>query len=245
MFKKIALSTLLPVIAIVFMFGYPKPAFAIDVYFPHPLIPYPPIPDSSVASEWASAHITRAHSLGLIPHSLFADSPTFTNYTIPATREEFAALAVALYDTIVFGGPTVRLEIEGVGIPGAMEFNDTDDINVRVMGYLGVVSGVGDGYFNPYGEITREQAAVMLVRLFNVIHTHVGTDWPVMLDLPHLPSVFTDYEQISPWAFNGVASAFGLKLMSGVGDRQFAPQSTFTREQSIVAVLQLFDMVQT
>jgi len=205
-----------------------------------PIVTAPPIPPSppgwSVASRWASAHITRAHSLGLIPHSLFAASPTFTDYTIPATRAEFAALAVA------FHGTGILFEIEGgVGIPGRMEFNDTDDINVQIMGYLGVVSGVGGGYFNPYGEITREQAAVMLTRLAE----SVGHPLPLWQRGLHPSTVIADYDDISSWAVQSVAQIYQAGIMSGVGDRRFAPQSTFTREQSIVTILRLFDMVNT
>ena len=195
----------------------------------------PPLPRGfDISSEWARESISRAHSLELIPHSLFAASSTFTDYTMPTTRAEFAALAVALYENMT-----------GREITGRMNFNDTNDVNVQKMGYLGVVSGVGGGNFSPYGEITREQAAVILVRLLNAIHINLDTNLPAMLDLPHLPSVFTDHEQISPWAFNGVASAFGLNIMSGIGGRRFAPQSPYTREQSIVTVLRLFDMVNT
>jgi|GEM_PF-2978035 len=196
-------------------------------------MPDPPLRGLDISSEWARESIRRAHSLGIIPLSLFA-FPTFTDYTLPATRAELAALAVALYENMTGGE-----------ITGRTNFNDTSDVNVQKMGYLGVVSGVGGGSFNPYGEITREQAAVILVRLFNAIYANLDTNLPAMLDLPYLPSVFTDYEQISPWAFNGVASAFGLNIMSGVGDRRFAPQSPYTREQSIVTILQLFDMVDT
>jgi hypothetical protein len=66
--------------------------------------------------------ITRAHSLGLIPHSLFA-FPTFTNYTLPATRAEFAALAVALYENMTGGE-----------ITGRMSFNDTKTLIYRRWG---------------------------------------------------------------------------------------------------------------
>ena len=188
--------------------------------------------NQSVASEWASAHITRAHSLRLIPHSLFANSPTFTDYTIPITRAEFAALAVTLYETVT-----------GADIIGRTSFNDTTDISVEKIAYLGVVFGVGNNLFDPYSPLTREQAAAMLTRLFFAIHNYLGTNLPAMFIMPPLADIFTDYEQISPWAFDGVASALVLGIMGGVGDNMFDPGGSYTREQSIVTILRLFGMV--
>jgi len=194
--------------------------------------PQPQILDESVVSEWASAYITKAHSLGLVPHSLFAVSPTATDYTLPITRAEFAALAVTLYETVT-----------GAEVMGRTSFSDTTDIYVEKIAYLNVVFGVGNNHFDPYSQLTREQAAVILVRLFFAIHAYLDTDLPTMLDLPHLADIFTDYEQVSPWAFDGVASAFVLGIMGGVGDGTFDPISQYTREQSIVTILRLFDMM--
>ena len=175
----------------------------------------------AIKDSWAAEYVERAASLGLVP-------PEFTDLTLPITRAEFADLAVRLYENMT-----------GSEIVGRISFNDTDDLNVQKMGYLGVVSGVGDGYFEPYGHITREQAAVILVRLFNAVHTYLGTDLPAMLDLPYLPGVFEDFEQISPWAFNGVASAYALGIMRGVGDNNFSPYGDFTIQQSIAAMLRV------
>ncbi|MCL2361761.1 MAG: S-layer homology domain-containing protein [Defluviitaleaceae bacterium] len=103
-----------------------------------------------ITDSWAAAYVDRAASLGFVP-------PTFTDLTLPITRAEFTDLAVRLYENLT-----------GTEITGQVSFNDTNDLNVQKMGYLGVVFGVGGGYFNPYGIITREQAAVMLVRLFDI-----------------------------------------------------------------------------
>ena len=178
-----------------------------------------------IMDSWATEYVERATSLGLVP-------PTFDNLALPITRAEFTDLAVRLYENMTDSE-----------ITGQMAFNDTSDLNVQKMGYLGVVTGVGGGYFNPYGEITREQAAVLLVRLFNAIHMYLDINLPTMLDLPHLPSVFIDYEQISPWAFNGVASAYALGIMRGIGNNHFSPRGDFTIQQSIVAILRVFDML--
>jgi len=178
----------------------------------------------AATDRWAVEYVERATSLGLVP-------PTFTNLSLPITRAEFADLAVRLYENMI-----------GSEITGRVSFSDTSDINVQKMGYLGIVLGVGDGYFNPYGEITREQAAVLLVRLFNAIYSYLDIHLPAMFDMPHLPSTFTDYEQISHWAFNGVAAAYAMGLMRGVGNNIFLPSGDYTKQQSIVTILRLFDI---
>ncbi|MCL2574441.1 MAG: S-layer homology domain-containing protein [Defluviitaleaceae bacterium] len=99
------------------------------------------------------------------------------------------------------------------------------------MGALGIVQGVGDGNFNPGGTLTREQAAVMLARLADVLgHT-----------LPHANAAFADNSAISPWAIYAVGQMQAAEIMGGIGDNMFAPAGLYTREQSIVTILRLFE----
>ena len=175
-------------------------------------------------SLWAESYVNAAIAAGLVPQALQS------HYTQNINRAEFAQLAVMLYEHI-----TIK------EIAGREQFSDTNNIYVQKAAYINVVHGVADGRFAPERELTREQAALMLVRLFNAIHVYLDTDLPVMLDLPYLPILFLDYEQISPWAYNGVASAFGLGIMSSVGGNRFAPQDPYTREQSIATIMRLFE----
>ena len=179
--------------------------------------PQPPLtPDLSTASPWAHESLTRAISLNLVPAVLQSA------YTQPATRAEFAALAVALYQTAT-----------GRTITGRAQFTDTNDINVQKMAYLGVVTGIGDSLFNPTGQITREQAAVLLSRLAAAIGQ----------PFPSAAPTFADNASLSSWAVDGVGQAQAAGIMGGVGDNRFAPQDPFTREQSIITILRMFDML--
>lgn len=192
--------------------------------------PTPPdIHSSHIASEWASEGISRAHSLGFIPTSLFA-FPTFTDYTLPITRTEFAALAVALYET------TADREIIG-----RMEFNDTDDINVQKMGYLGVVTGVGGSNFAPDNNLTREQAAVMLSRLADAMGQPLSP-WASEFQV-----FYAERDTISSWALESVLEMYKAGIMTGVGNMRsaprFDPHGAYTREQSIITILRLFDLL--
>jgi len=173
-------------------------------------------PNLSTASTWAHNGINQAHTLGLIPQALQ------NNYTQNATRAEFAAFAVALYEAAT-----------GREITGRMQFNDTNDVNVQKMGYLGVVTGVGNGNFAPNNGITREQAAVMIARLANAIGQPLPTSAPS----------FTDNAQISYWATEAVGQVQGVGIMGGMGDGSFAPGGDYTREQSVVTMLRVFELV--
>ena len=173
-------------------------------------------PNLATASGWAHESITRAFDLGLIPQTMQ------DGYTDNITRSEFAALAVALYEAVA-----------GREITGRMQFSDTSDINVQKAGYLGVVTGVGDDNFNPGGRLTREQAAVMLSRLANAVGQ------PLALSAP----AFADNADISSWAIDAVGQMQATGIMGGVGDNRFAPHGDYTKEQSIITILRLFDIV--
>jgi len=172
--------------------------------------------DLTGASPWAQEDVARAIAAGLVPTALQSA------YTQPATRAEFAALAVALYETAI-----------GRTIAGREYFTDTTDVNVQKMAYLGVVTGIGNNLFNPTGQITREQAAVLLSRLAAVIGQPFPTGVPT----------FADNASLSSWAVDGVGQAQAAGIMGGVGENRFAPHDSFTREQSIITVLRMFDTI--
>ena len=175
-----------------------------------------PIVIAEQPSSWAVEQVNNAISAELVPQNLQSQ------FTQPTTRAEFAALAVALYENVT-----------GRTITERMEFNDTSDINVQKMGGLGVVTGVGGGNFNPSGELTREQAAVMLSRLANAIGS----------PLPQVAPTFADNAQISAWAVDAVGQIQAAGIMGGTGNNMFSPSGDYTREQSIVTLLRLFEIV--
>jgi hypothetical protein len=101
------------------------------------------------------------------------------------------------------------------------------------MGGLGVVTGTGGGVFSPNAQLTREQAAAMLSRLADAIGK----------PLPRQAATFADNGSIASWAVEQVGHVHAAGIMSGVGDNRFAPQSPYTREQSITTMLRLFNVV--
>ena len=90
-------------------------------------------------SDWAQEEVTSAQKAGIIPEDLPSD------YTQGITRAQFCHLGVALYETVMEHT-----------ITGRVQFDDTDDLNVEKMAYLGVVGGIGNNKFNPDSTITRQ-----------------------------------------------------------------------------------------
>jgi len=168
-------------------------------------------------SQWAQEQVNAAIAANLVPQQLQS------HYTQAITRAEFSALAVRLYET-------VRGEITG-----RVSFTDTNDTNVQKMAYLEVVSGVGNNRFDPNGTLTREQAAVMLTRL-------AAAMWHPFLS-PRQTASFADMENVATWAVEGVTRVHAAGIMGGVGGNNFAPNLPYTREQSIVTMLRMFEMV--
>ena len=173
-----------------------------------------PIYANDQPSPWAEELVSYAVEMGLVPQNLQS------RYTQPITRAEFTALAVRLYES------------ERGEIAGRMFFNDTNDVNVQKMGYLGVITGVGGGNFDPNATLTREQAAVILSRLLDAMGRSLFLGYPL---------IFADNSQVSPWAIESVNRMSAAGIMSGVGNNLFAPSGSFTREQSIVTIVRISD----
>ena len=186
---------------------------------PSPSQPAPstPGPGLDSASSWAQEDLTRAISQNLVPQQLQA------RYTQGATRAEFCALVVAIYENVM-----------GREIAGRSRFEDTDDVNVQKAAAINVVNGrVAGVTFAPDDTINREEAATMLARLAG----EVGKP------LPLTGAAFADNESISSWAIAQVGQVQAAGIMIGVEGNRFAPKDLYTREQSIITALRLFDYV--
>ena len=170
-------------------------------------------------SDWAKADVSAAINAGLVPQNLQS------KYTQVTTRAEFCALAVALYEINM-----------GYEITGRYSFIDTSDVNVEKMAYIGVVEGIGNSMFAPNDPLTREQAATMLTRLAYFMGTPLGYG-----ELMPVEPTFSDNSAISIWAIRSVGLVQDAGIMNGIGNNLFDPQGLYTREQSIVTVLRLYE----
>ena len=205
-------------LALVFAFSMSVTAFAADT-----------------PSSWAQKEVSKAVELGLVPDDLQGD------YTAAITREEFCVLVMGLADIF----PVVEEEEEAVEEEAVEEdeeaveeepagpFEDTDNEFVIAAYELGIVNGKAEGIFDPNGSITRQEAAAMLTRAAKVFG----------MDTAAAASAFADADKIATYAKNSVNFVFEQGVMNGTGDNQFSPAGTYTREQSIMTGLRLFNVL--
>lgn len=81
-----------------------------------------------------------------------------------------------------------------------------------------ITSGVGGGYFDPNAQITRQDAAVFLVKAFHI-------------PLTDQAGQFSDEATISSYAQASVNTLANLSYLSGTTNNQFAPKRALTKEE--------------
>ncbi len=177
-----------------------------------------PVPDAAyTCSDWAADYMAAALTYGLIPESLL-----HADLTGEITRQEFAETALLLYTGFT-----------GLDIPdyeGLTPFFDTEDAEVLKAYSLGLVNGMGDGTFAPDATLTREQAATMLGRAYELASQGVLFGGAF---LPQGQEQFSDQAMISDYAKNYIGFFVGQGIVDGMGDGTFAPKGTMTREQAL------------
>jgi len=138
------------------------------------------------------------------------------------TRAEFCAYAVTFYE-----------DVTGEEIAGRVGFADSKELNVEKAAAIGVAAGVGNNRFSPESKLTREQAAVMIVRLAEAVERQI----------PKKASTFSDNGSISPWAIDSVGRVQAAGIMNGTGQNNFSPRGSYTHEQTAVTMLRLYDFI--
>jgi len=170
------------------------------------------------ASEWALEELKKAEETGIIPQMLLEK-----DLTMDITRAEFAAVSVKLYEYLSNEKVTVTEKV----------FDDTDDEYVLKAHSLGVTTGISKTEFAPYELLTREQASVMLTRVYKKI---VLPDWSpdkdseLSLEYEEIEN-FSDDSLISDWAKESVYFMVSEGIIKGVGDNKFAPKNITEEEK--------------
>ncbi len=207
-----------------------------------------PAPADTSYDTWAAEEVQRAIADELVPLALQS------SYTSAITRQEFCFLAVRTYEAYLGMLVGEYLAEQGAEIHSC-PFSDTNNIDVILACGLGIVTGYGNddidlseeyiGYVSyPYGEfrpdqtITRQEAAAMLARLaalMGVSATEAAPD-------------YTDAADIGSWAVESVQTVGGIRssvsgnaVMQGVSGGAFAPTKTYTRQESILTMVRLYE----
>ena len=174
-------------------------------------------------SDWATQSLFDAYENDLSPAILLEE-----DLALPVYRDEFAAVAVKLYEAFT-----------GQAVPAAREnpFTDTSDPEVLKAYSLGLVNGTGATTYGPRQKLTREQAATMLTRVYKAAKLE---GWTLSADSQFplnytAPAPFADDAQISGWARESVYFMAAHGVITGVGSNRFAPTGMdASREQALV-----------
>ena len=168
-------------------------------------------------SPWADKYLYEALKEEMIPKVM-----QYTDFTQNITREEFAALAVTLYEKQ--SGKTAE-------VAPVNPFNDTTSEDVLKAYNLGIVKGVALDHFAPGAPLTREQAATMLGRVHELIKNGKVGDGSG-LDTSGA-TAFTDDNLIGSYATPYVYFMNANKILEGVGNGSFNPLGNTTRESAV------------
>lgn len=115
----------------------------------------------------------------------------------------------------------------GINTDGSAEFSDvaSDDWAYPYICSAvsaNVVTGDGNGRFNPDDEVTRQDLAVMIFRAAKAAGIELGTSQA---------NAFSDSESISDYAKDAVSALAGAKVINGYENGSFAPHDNCTRAQ--------------
>lgn len=177
------------------------------------------------ASGWAEPELDKAAVYGLITDNLK------DNMTAGITREEFAEIAVRLYE--IYTGKKA--------LPGNAFFTDTTNPEVLKAANLKLVGGTGNGEFSPKQPVTREQMATILYRALQVIRPDE--------DYSSAPSVlFSDDKLIDSWATEGVYYCSKVGIIKGIQNAdmrtfRFDPDAGSSREVAVIVCTRAYELI--
>lgn len=184
-----------------------------------------------VPSGWAKAEVENAISLGLVPDVIQY------GFSSNITRADFSKLVVNLLEVKSKKTAATLLSEKGKTLV-TDAFNDTSDPVILTAYSLGIVGGKGDGVFDPNGEITRQEAAVMLSRTSVLLGITAGES----------SGNFADSKEIASWASAPITFISSVKdksnqspVMGSTGNNNFSPKSGYTRQQAFITVKRLFN----
>lgn len=186
-------------------------------------------------SAWAKEEIAQGMLELLYPANLSS------NYTRPISRQNFCIQMIALVEKST--GMPIKDYLASKGLTTDPNvFSDwMVDEKVLAAYALGLVKGRpgqdGRMVFDSFGDITRQEAAVMLTNCAKLLGAQGGT-----------PRVFGDHDQVASWARESVdfisSLSTGTKAVMGdSGGGLFHPLGTYTYEEAMVSAFRLLRCV--
>ena len=175
-----------------------------------------------VPSDWAKEDVYKARDYGLIPDGMFH------SFAKNITRADFCGLVMALYSKI-----TMEPEKQFYRSP----FTDTDDKSVLNAHALGIVKGVGGGYFAPKNAITRQEIAVMVYNSIGAIDGATGKN---ILRGETAAVAFSDKALAAEWAVDAIQTLRNNEIMIGDDRNRFNPLDNTTKEMAFILVNRIY-----
>jgi spore germination protein YaaH len=171
---------------------------------------------ADVQKHWAKDFILSAYDKGWMKGT----SATAFSPDRPATRAQAATVLVRLLGLDAGEGPGTGGE-PGIGFVDTVGHWAQKEIETAKL--HGIVEGTGNNRFSPDAELTREQMAVMLYRIF------------IAEKGLYKPVYFRDVnpEELT-WSYNAITGMAGIGLFSGFPDKTFRPREPVTRAQMSV-----------
>lgn len=159
----------------------------------------------------------------------------YNSYSDGIRRDEFCDFIVKFVETK--SGKDIQSYLTENNITVDTEkFSDTSSYNVAVANALGIVSGRDETTFG-LEIIKRQEAAAMLAKLAKLFGASNGE-----------AIQFSDTNELADWAKNGISFTSGLvdktnlnRVMNGVSNNQFAPYGVYTKAQTIMTMIRLFN----
>ncbi|MCL1858832.1 MAG: S-layer homology domain-containing protein [Oscillospiraceae bacterium] len=180
-------------------------------------------------SEWALFEVGYAYGYNLIPLSYMK------NFKNAIKREEFCMLIIKFLE-VAEDKDISEILAEKNKTTDASVFTDTSDPYILAAYSLGLVNGRGNGIFDPDGNITREEAATMLMRVGVFENININAE----------PLNFNDDIKFNTWSVNaityvsGCMDSRGNRIMNGYTDGEFHPKDTYSREQAFMTIFRLY-----
>lgn len=180
-------------------------------------------------AQWSKSFASEAAKRSLLPYEFtksYGDNITREQFckligNFIAVKDNYSTLEEYMSDA---GGAYLRNYF--VDCAGA-------DNSINILYALGIVNGKDSTHFDPYGVITREEAATLLSKT-----AEKYWDLETSISL-----TYDDSDDISEWAEFFVTWATECKVMTGVNEREFDPKGYYTIEQAIATIVRLDNLL--
>jgi hypothetical protein len=189
---------------------------------------------------------------GNVPYSSF-QNPKALKVTLPYSSGSLASKIIAyhvdnngkvtpiplsaMYDTSAKSLTFFTNRTDGFYFMKASDvsFQDAEDPAwatefIYALSSRGLVSGVGEGYYEPQRNITRGEMVTMIVKIFGLYDASAQADFA---------DVGTD-----AWYYSYIGSAQKAGIAKGVDDKNFAPDQLVSRQDMAVMITRALETIQ-